>query len=84
MAAFPIFQVGRLPRYPFRGLLDVHCTLQPACSSSHQSDPLHRRLQPLRCLHDCSDYYRLERELPGGTIPTERSRLFTAHWNIRA
>jgi hypothetical protein len=30
-------------------------------------DHLHRRLQPFRCLHDCSDYYRLERQLPRGT-----------------
>jgi hypothetical protein len=29
-------------------------------------DPLHRRLQPLRYLHDCSDCYRLERKSPGG------------------
>jgi hypothetical protein len=28
--------------------------------------PLHRRLQPLRYLRDCSDCYRLERQLPGG------------------
>jgi hypothetical protein len=25
-----------------------------------RGDPLHRRLQPLRYLHDCSDYFRLE------------------------
>ena len=24
MAAFPVFQPGRLPHYPFRGLLSVH------------------------------------------------------------
>ena len=24
MTAFPIFQVGRLPHYPFRGLLNVY------------------------------------------------------------
>lgn len=30
------------------------------------NDSFHRRLQPLRYLHDCSDCYRLERELPGG------------------
>src|SRR5271165_6348681 len=28
-------------------------------------DPLYRRLQPFRCLHDCSGCFRLER-LPGG------------------
>ena len=36
-------------------------------------DPLHRRLQPLRHLHDCSDCYRLERKLPGGSV---------SHWEI--
>jgi len=30
-------------------------------------DPLRRRLQPLRYLHDYSDYFRLE-HLPGGTL----------------
>ena len=29
-------------------------------------DLLHRRLQPIRYLHGCSDCYRLERQLPGG------------------
>jgi len=40
--------------------------LRPAWSPSPLKDPLHRRLQPLRHLHDCSDCYRLERQLPGG------------------
>jgi hypothetical protein len=61
------------PHHPFRGLLSVHYTLQPACSPSHQGDPLHRRLQPFRRLHDRSDCYRLERKLPGGSVP---------HWEI--
>jgi hypothetical protein len=29
--------------------------------------PFHRRLQPYRYLYGCSDCYRLERKLPGGT-----------------
>jgi hypothetical protein len=41
-------------------------TLRPAYSPSHFHDPLHRRLQPFRYLHNCSDCYRLERKLPGG------------------
>jgi hypothetical protein len=35
-------------------------------------DPLHRRLQPFRCLHDCSDYFRLAdcaSEYPERSIP---------------
>ncbi len=33
-AAFPDRQTGRLPHYPFRGLLSVHCTFRPAYSPS--------------------------------------------------
>jgi len=33
--------------------------------SNHFHDPLHRRLQPLRYLHDCSVYYRLKQQFPG-------------------
>ena len=74
------FSVALSPHHPFRGLLGVHCTLRPVCSPSRPCDPLHRRLQPLRCLHDRSDCYRLERPLPGGyPAPTEDTRLFTAH-----
>jgi len=44
----------------------IHIT---ACTlAKSPSDPLHRRLQPLRCLHDCFDCFRLERKLPGGTL----------------
>ena len=41
-------------------------------------DQLHRRLQPFRHLHDCSGCFRLERS-PGGTSPTGKRRLLTAH-----
>jgi hypothetical protein len=54
-------------------------TLRPAYSPSHLHDPLHRRLQPLRYLYDCSDCCRLERKLPGGIRTTERPCLRTAH-----
>ena len=40
--------------------------LRPARSPNPLKDLLHRRLQPLRYLHDCSDCFRLERQLPGG------------------
>jgi hypothetical protein len=40
-----------------------HCGLHTRWFT--QGDPLHRRLQPFRYLHDCSDYFRLE-HLPGG------------------
>ena len=37
------------------------------------NDPLHRRLQTGRCLPACSDCYRLERPLPGGTCTLSRT-----------
>ena len=73
IALFPID--GSLPRIlervGFRIALFEACsafTRVTACTYSRDplKGPLHRRLQPLRHLHDCSDYYRLERQLPGG------------------
>jgi len=44
-------------------------TLRPACSPSHLSDPLHRRLRRFRFLHRRSDCFRVERtQFPGGTF----------------
>jgi hypothetical protein len=73
ISAFPVPKPGRLPHYLFRGLLGFHCTLQPAGSRGHLRDPFHRGLQSIRYLHDCSDCYRLERKLPGGSV---------SHWVI--
>jgi hypothetical protein len=39
-------------------------------------DPLNQRLQPFRCLHDCSGCFRLER-LPGGTCTHWKSAAFS-------
>ena len=64
-AAFPVIQAGRLPRCPFRGLLSVHSRYGLHVRRVAQGDPLHRRLQPIRHLLDCSDCYRLERPLAG-------------------
>src|SRR3954471_14067238 len=52
---------GRLPRYTFRGLLGVHCTLRPASSPHRLTVRLSRRLRRLRYLHRRSDSFRLER-----------------------
>ena len=73
IAAFPVSKAGRLPHQHFQGLLSVHYSLQPVSSRGHLRDPFHRRLQPFRHLHDCSDCYRLERKLPGGSV---------SHWVI--
>jgi hypothetical protein len=35
-------------------------TLRPACSPGRLRDLLHQRLQRSRCLHRCSDCYRVE------------------------
>ena len=74
VSAFPA-STGRSARAsPFSRLAQRSLTLQPVRSPSHLV-PLHRRLQPLRYLHDCSDCYRLERKSPGG---------FRTHWKSAA
>ena len=65
-AAFPEFWPGRLPHYPFRGLLSVYSRYGLRTRRVAQGDPFHRRLQQFRYLHRRSDCYRLERQLPGG------------------
>jgi hypothetical protein len=79
MAAFPVFSPGRLARYPFRGLPDVHSRYG-----------LHVRQVPLRTLYTegfnrfvtstiapiatgWSDSCRV------GFAPTGKQRLITAH-----
>jgi hypothetical protein len=52
---------GRPVQRPFRGLLSVHSRYGLYTRQVTHGDPLHRRLQPLRYLHDCSDCSRLER-----------------------
>ncbi len=51
----PIWQSGRPAHRPFRRLLGVHSRygLHTRAVTVFR-DPLHRRLQPLRYLHDCS------------------------------
>ena len=81
-AAFPELQAGRLPHYPFRGLLSVHCTLRPARSRS-----------PLRTLYTRSfDRFVTSTAVPIATgwddfcrvgfAPTEVVHLCTAHYII--
>lgn len=65
---------GSLPRIDWQ--VGPCITLFEACSAfthvvacglaKSPSDPLHRRLQPFRYLHDCSDCFRPERKGPGG------------------
>ena len=73
-SSLPRGNVGSASTLSFFGACSaIHCTLQPAGSRGHLRDPFHRRLQPFRYLHDCSDCYRLERKLPGGSV---------SHWVI--
>jgi hypothetical protein len=56
------------------------CTL-----AKSPSDSLHQRLQQFRCLHYCSDCYRVERTSSrAGLTPAVDHHLFTAHPVTRA
>ena len=69
VAAFPEIKIGSASALVIFGTCSAFTHVMACQSSSRLCDPLHRRLQPLRYLHDCSDYYRLERQLPGGSDP---------------
>src|SRR5215472_18079317 len=61
-------------------LQDTPLMLRPACSPSRFNDLLHQRLQQSRCLHRCSDCYRVERTSSrAGLTPAVDHHLFTAH-----
>ena len=76
----PIGCSGRPAHRPFRGLLSVHITLRPAHSRCHRFvTRFTRRLQPLRCLHDCSGCLPAGAFRRVGLSPTGKRRLFTAH-----
>jgi hypothetical protein len=77
-----------LPTKP--GRVGSCITLFEACSAfthvtactlaKSPSDSLHQRLQQFRCLHCCSDCYRVERTSSrAGLTPAVDHRLFTAH-----
>ena len=52
---------GSAPASLFSGPAQRSLTLRPARSPGRLCDPLHQRLQQSRCLHCCSDCYRVER-----------------------
>ena len=64
---------GRPAHRPFRGLLGVHSRYGLYTRGIAYSDPLHRRLQPLRYLHDCSNCFRPERFSRVGLSPTDKA-----------
>src|SRR6266446_2688917 len=70
--------VPPLPRLSQRDSAFTHVT---ACTlAKSPSDSLHQRLQRSRCLHRCSDCYRVERTSSrAGLTPAVDHHLFTAH-----
>jgi len=67
---------GSAPASLFSGPAQRSLTLRPARSPGRLCDPLHQRLQQSRCLHCCSDCYRVERtSFPGGYTPAVDQRL---------
>jgi hypothetical protein len=71
---------GSAPALVFSRPAQRLLTLRPACSPSRLCDPLHRRLQQLRCLRCCFDGYRVERTSSrAGLTPAVDHHLFTAH-----
>jgi hypothetical protein len=70
---------GSAPASLFSGPAQRLLTLRPACSPGRLRDPLHQRLQQFRCLHCCSDCYRVERTSSWAGIPPLWTSAFTAH-----
>src|SRR5438105_12220135 len=60
---------GSAPASPFSGPAQRLLVLRPACSPGRLCDPLHQRLQQSRCLHCCSDCYRVERTSSRAGLP---------------
>ena len=68
---------GRAPALIVSRPAQRSLALRPACSPSHLSDPLHRRLRRFRFLHRRSDCFRVERtQFPGGTFTRSRPAPF--------
>ena len=71
---------GLSPHTPCRSPGALTRVAARALAPSPIRDPLHRRLQPFRHLHDCSGCFRLEHRRVG-FAPTGKRRLLTAHAN---
>src|SRR5208283_4505315 len=76
----PTNRGGSAPALSFSRPAQRSLTLRPTRSPGRLRDPLHQRLQQLRCLHCCSDCYRVERTSSrAGIPPLWTSTFFTAH-----
>jgi hypothetical protein len=69
VTTFPEIKIGSASASVIFGTCSAFTHVMACQLAESPRDPLHRRLQPLRYLHDCSDCYRLERQLPGGSDP---------------
>src|SRR6516164_10254944 len=77
---FPLLHNWFLHFHAYPSATQRSPTLRPACSPSRLNDLLHQRLQQSRCLHRCSDSYRVERTSSrAGLTPAVDHHLFTAH-----
>jgi len=82
VSAFPEMAIGSACATSFSRLAQCLLTLRPAHSRCHHiRGTLHRRLQPLRCLHSCSGCFRLEQIAGWDFHPLGKRRLNTAHAN---
>src|ERR1017187_259371 len=72
ISVFPSMAAGSTCASSFSRLTQRSLTLRPAYSCCHRILwPAFRRLQPLRYLHDCSGYFRLEHFAGWGLHPLE-------------
>jgi hypothetical protein len=65
----PTNRGGSAPALSVSGPTQRSLTLRPTCSPSRLCDSLDQRLQQSRCLHCCSDCYRVERTSSRAGIP---------------
>src|ERR1700740_955997 len=68
-SAFPRYRGGSAPALTVSRPAQRSLTLRPARLPSRHCDLLHQRLQQSRCLHCCSDCYRVERTSSRAGIP---------------
>jgi hypothetical protein len=74
---------GSAPALVFSRPAQRSLTLRPARLPSRHSDPLHQRLQQFRCLHCCSNCYRVERTSSRAGLPPLWTSTFHGAPDIR-
>jgi hypothetical protein len=74
---------GSAPALVFSRPAQRSLALRPACLPSRHCDLLHQRLQQSRCLHCCSDCYRVERTSSRAGFSRCGPPPFTTHPIIR-